>query len=490
MLHLGLLGFIPLGVHFFGRFRPERAALLLMFAAMLFMPERFNYDAPLIPPIDKRSLPYLLLTALLFFKAPKKLKNMKLGRGPDVFLFLMMAAGFMTVQTNQDALIYGTAVQTYLPALKPKDAITFIAIDLFNCAMPFVLGRILLKTERDAKEFLKVFATFGLIYAGFCLIEVRLSPNVHNWTYGFPPHYDFMQTRRWGGWRPQVYMAHGLACSLFMCNAMLATVHLAKHEKKLRMLKSLPVKFASGIMFVLLILCKSTGAIVYGLIMVPVLMFTSAKTRVRMVFAFALFIGIYPMSRSLDFFPTEDLLVFATKFNRDRAASMDFRFRNEDMLGDKARQRILWGWGGYHRNAVFDDFWGKAISVADGWWISSFGQRGVAGMATGLAILLSPLMVGFFNFKKIKNKKSREHFSTIMVIHMLYTLDLLPNGLFTNFPFFTAGIVYGLATALPKEKPPPPPAMQPGFYPGYPAGYPQPVAPYPPPVGPSGPPAP
>ena len=60
-----------------------------------------------------------------------------------------------------------------------------------------------------------MFVLGGLIYVPLCLFEVRMSPQLHNMVYGFAQH-SFGQTVRGGGWRPMVFMQHGLAVGLFM----------------------------------------------------------------------------------------------------------------------------------------------------------------------------------------------------------------------------------------------------------------------------------
>lgn len=49
----------------------------------------------------------------------------------------------------------------------------------------------------------------GLIYTVPMLYEIRMSPQLHTIFYGYFPH-SFGQQARGGGFRPVVFMGHGL----------------------------------------------------------------------------------------------------------------------------------------------------------------------------------------------------------------------------------------------------------------------------------------
>ena len=65
-----------------------------------------------------------------------------------------------------------------------------------------------------------------LIVAGLCysvpmLFEVRMSPQLHTWIYGYFPH-SFVQQMREGGFRPVVFLGHGLLTAFFIMSAAVA----------------------------------------------------------------------------------------------------------------------------------------------------------------------------------------------------------------------------------------------------------------------------
>jgi hypothetical protein len=118
---------------------------------------------------------------------------------------------------------------------------------------------------------------FGtLVYIPFCLYEVVMSPRLHRIVYGFHPH-SFGQAKRGGGWRPVVFMHHGLMNSMWMVSGFLSGFSLALSGR----LKSLMPKFARPFtlplllaLFVTILLLKSTGALALLLLGILVLVFT------------------------------------------------------------------------------------------------------------------------------------------------------------------------------------------------------------------------
>jgi len=60
-------------------------------------------------------------------------------------------------------------------------------------------------------------------------------------------------------------------------------------------------------------------------------------------------------------------------------------------LGARARESVMFGWGGFARNRVFDEY-GKDISITDSLWIIVFGLQGAYGLAALTASILLPVI--------------------------------------------------------------------------------------------------
>lgn len=438
---ISLLSLIPLALYVAWTKRPSHAILIVAFFSTLFGPEGAFIKLPAVPPLDKTNLPFLVLTLVAAVKWRGAMKRHRAWRGSDLLVLVAIVGGFVTWQTNTDALRYGGWRITTIKGLAFNDGLQYGFDELLSVAMPFVLGRVFFRGRREVVELLRFLAVSTIVQSAFLLIELRLSPTWHIWVYGYGAHSDFLQTIRWGGYRPMNFMAHGLALALFVCVGFLAAVILWKTDVPIRKWRSKRVALA---LFVALVLCKSTGAIVFGAAFWFVLVRMKADRQALTALVIAAFVGLYPVLRAFDLLPTHDLIEIATDaFGADRAESLAFRFDNEELLLEKARERLWFGWGGHGRSSVYDDEMGKEISVADGHWIIVLGIRGVAGMVSTFGYLLIPLFVARRRLRHVVDERDRRLVAGLAVIVAMVTLDLVPNGLFATYPFLLAGALMG-----------------------------------------------
>src|SRR5207248_1739976 len=87
--------------------------------------------------------------------------------------------------------------------------------------VPYLAGRLYLGDRDSFRDLVAAVLVGGLVYLPLCLVEIRFSPQLHLWVYGFLQH-DFSQTIRFDGYRPMVFMQHGLELGLWMSAACLA----------------------------------------------------------------------------------------------------------------------------------------------------------------------------------------------------------------------------------------------------------------------------
>src|SRR5207253_10406528 len=133
--------------------------------------------------------------------------------------------------------------------------------------IPYLAGRLYLGDRGSFRGLAAAVLVGGLVYVPLCLVEIRFSPELHHWVYGFLQH-DFTQTIRFDGYRPMVFMEHGLALGLWMSAACLAGYWLWRAGLWQRL--GLPEALARRPGLTLLALaattvaCKSTGAILLG----------------------------------------------------------------------------------------------------------------------------------------------------------------------------------------------------------------------------------
>lgn len=450
MALLALFSLIPLTAYVFWSKRPQLAVLIVVFFAALFGPEGAFIKLPLVPPLDKVSLPYVLLFAFAIVKARGRMKRAKLMRGIDLLIAMAFIAGFVTFSNNGDALTYGSWRSVTLPPLAINDGLQLGFQELLIAGLPFMLGRALFRSPRDLRDLLHFLVVAGLLQTAFIWVELRLSPQFHTWVYGYGAHSDFLQTIRWGGYRPMVFTAHGLALALFMLVSFLACLVLRRAgEVKIR--DRWRIGRVAIYLGVVLVLCKSTGAILYALILVPVVLRSTPERQMKLASILGILVLLYPALRASDLVPTEWLVEQAKAISPERAQSLEFRFDNEELLLEKGRERIAFGWGGHGRRSVYDDELGKEIAVADGHWIIVLGARGIVGFIQAFGLLVLPIFFARRRFEKLTNEAERRTLAGFTLIVAICAFDLLPNGLFSNYIYLFAGALMGMAQQITKS---------------------------------------
>jgi hypothetical protein len=276
------------------------------------------------------------------------------------------------------------------------------------------------------------------------LLEIRLSPQLHNWIYGFHQH-SFAQTIRFGGYRPTVWMEHGLAVAMFMLGTALAAMGLYRARSDIFGLSAVGCFLWLTLVF---IVCKSMGATIYLMIAAPLLLFMSTSWTKRLSYVLAWFVLLFPILRGGAFLPTADIVEMFAKINEDRASSLEDRFEQEDELLARARERIVFGWGGYGRNRVWDEVSGKDLSVTDGDWMIKLGSRGVVGFIGCYGLLLTPIFMAARSFGRIRRAGDQWVIATMMLIAALFAVDLLPNGQYSYYPYLFSGALAGLSNGI------------------------------------------
>jgi hypothetical protein len=103
--------------------------------------------------------------------------------------------------------------------------------------------------------------------------------------------------------------------------------------------------------------------------------------------------------RSTGAWDGQNLIDLAYRASHERGASLEFRIINEDMLLEKARERMVFGWGGWGRSRIYNEE-GEDISVTDGYWIILFGTTGLAGLAGFFLIILLPAVRFVWAYRK------------------------------------------------------------------------------------------
>lgn len=433
--YAALFLFIPLTLWFYSRMPATKATLVTVLGGVLFLPEVLAVDPPLLPPMDKTSITAFWAFAGCMWKARGDVRRARPFRGIDLLFVLLLLCNVGTAVTNQFPLISGPIVRQ---GLTLYDSFALGIKDTLAIYLPFLLGRAMFTDRRDLRTLLNGLVVGGVVYALLALIEIRFSPQLHNWLYGYH-QMDFSMAMRFGGYRPMIFMQTGLAVGMFLLAATIAAIVLHRTGN----VRVRTVWFLG----VVLVLCKSTGAIIYALVVLPVVALVKFP-RARLPAFLALLTLLYPVLRTTDTFPTDSLVEQAEKINEERALSLWFRFDQEYQLLQRALEQPLFGWGGYNRNRHFDPVTGEDLSVTDGDWAIQIGSRGLVGFTAVYGLLTVPVVLTFRRIKRVRRRQDRQRLAALALITSLLVVDLLPNGLFHCLPFFLSGALFGLLQGL------------------------------------------
>ncbi|MCG8591484.1 MAG: hypothetical protein MJE66_19485 [Proteobacteria bacterium] len=452
LAYLSLLLFVPLCFYVFRRFRPPVAAFGLILGAAMFLPQRIAFDLPGLPVLGKEPISYLGVLAAALYLAPRRLRRQGPGTTvPEWLVMAMLVGGAATVFTNMDPLRYGPR---HVPGMQPFELVSACITDALTYGLPFFLGRCFFRDSKDLRDMMTLLALAGLVYTLGILVELRMSPQLHHWAYGFHPN-TMAKANRWGGYRPMMFMPSGIAVGIFMATAVIAAAALARAGMPVvtlpRRLFTITGRLAAPYLTVLLVLCKSVAAMVWGVIAYPLLLLSPVRTLAAVAVAGCVLVTFYPPIRLAELFPWRGIVEFSAGFSEDRAKSLNYRFENEERMLAKARERFVFGWGGYSRNWVYDPETGIPPSVPDGYWIIQLGSRGMVGFICAFGLYVLPVVLGFRSLGRIRSRRDRALMAGLMLIVIVRALDQLPNGFYSSYPIFMSGALYSLAHRLPKQ---------------------------------------
>jgi hypothetical protein len=437
---LSLILWIPVTFGLFFFLRPALATTLSALLAWMLLPERVVFDPPVLPPFDKNAFAFLSSLVACLAACPRRLWRARPRKGLDrVFVLLLLAGAVGTAYTNRDSLQYGS---TSLPALTWYDGLSIAVRNTVDILIPFYLGKALIRDKRDLRDLITSLAGAGLFYSLFILIEVRFSPQLNRWVYGFHQH-SFDQTLRAGGYRPMVFMSHGLSVALFVVTTLIAAIALAKHRRRVL---AVPAAWAAPYLFGILLICKSLGAIIYGVVVAPVVWWLRPRAQILVSFVLCLGVVAYPILKATEVFPSDALVALAEHVSEERAQSLQFRFDNDINLVRKSRERPWFGWGGFARGRIYDK-WGRDISVTDGRWIILLNDSGMAGLVAGFGLLIGPVFLARRRLRFVTDGEERALLAALCLIVTVDALDCLPNSINSSFEYFLPGALFGYLQA-------------------------------------------
>ena len=375
LVPIAMLGWLPVTLALFVLISPRRAVIVSFLAGWMFLPV-ITYKFPLLPPFDKTAVISLsALAGMLLFDWRRLLRFRP--RWIDLPMLMLCCGPFATSLSN---------------GLGVKDGVSESVHEILLWGLPWLIGRLYFTDLEALRDLAVGIFIGGLVYMPLCLLEIRVSPQLHYRLYGFHQH-SFFQHIRYGGWRPMVFMQHGLMVGLFMSSAALCGVWL-RRSGSLRTLFGLPLAVYVIPLFVTTLLIKSVGA--FALLLAGTAsLYCVQYLRSRLpFFALAAVVVVYLFVRMTGVIPSSELVALAkSTLGAERAQSLESRLVNEDMLTVRALERPLFGWGGWGRARIHNEE-GEDVTITDSLWIIFLGNKGLFGLGgLVLALLLPPLLL-------------------------------------------------------------------------------------------------
>jgi hypothetical protein len=447
---MALILCLPFSLWAVRRWRPAVSVPIVLIVSHMFLPSAFGFEVPAIPPIDRNIIPQwsALLGCLIFRR--KSLAGAKPGRGLDLFIVLRILGYLGSCLTNRDPLIFprgfvpGLSLYTFMGGT--------VGIILYWWPAIF-LGRTLIRTSKDLKTLFTILVGAAVVYTAFAIVEMIFSPQLNVWVYGYHQT-NFIQAVKGNHYRPMVFMMHGLILAFFLSLSIMAAAALGKVGARVFGYKGRAVAIY---LLVILVLCHSLGALIYAVLVLPLIWFAPVKTQTRIATVVAFLAFSYPVARAFDLVPVDSINAFVLdKFGEDRWGSLGLRLSEEAYVMNRALQRPVFGWGGGARSFRLDPVTGANTSTTDGLWAIELGQHGAVGFVSIFGMLLYPVWRSRRAVSRLPRAEDRTLVACLALIGAVYMVEMIPNSSVDPYITFMVAVLSRIVTrGLDRDDPPP-----------------------------------
>ena len=447
-----LIAYPIVAVFFFKIFRLPVAAATTIIAGYLLLPTRAVFDLPLLPALDKHLIPSLIVViCTIFIGFNQKIRphsfNQRSRNSGDiaalntwiprdgVVIFLLLAfliCSLLSGLTNRDPIsLLGKVIKgNTVYDIFSNTLNSFVAI------VPLLIGRKLFSTKDNQKILLGLLAFSGALYACLALLEVRISPQLNYTMYGFFSH-DWIQHWRTGGWRPILFLDHGLWVAVFQAMAFVAALGAYRCGAP-PFARYIWLMFALWILFVLSV-SNSLGGFLLALFALPILLFFRPAIQILVAAVISLIFLIYPAMRALDFIPLELISSLASVVDPSKAESLNFRFENEELFLNHSAEKPWFGWSYWGRN-IPPSIYGTGSAVPDGYWVIVLSTGGWTRYLSEFGLIFYGIVR---SGAKRKSLQIGAEGSALILVLAVNLIDMVPNATSTTITWLIVGSVLG-----------------------------------------------
>jgi hypothetical protein len=431
LVPFSMFGYIPFVLFLFMVLPPRRAVIASFLVAWLFLPMA-AYKVPSLPDYTKMSATVIgVLLGAAIFDADRLFSFRP--RWIDLPMLLWVCSPMASSYLNDLGLYDGTSE---------------IIRQMFAWGLPYIIGRVYFTDLESIRELAVGIFIGGLVYVPLCWFEVRFSPQLHVWVYGFRAG-AFDQQMRDGGFRPTVFMQHGLMVGMWMSMTALVGVWLWK-SKTIRQLWDTPMYVLVPTLLFTAYLCKSKGALLL-LFIGLVALFTTKWVGTKAVIVLMLLAPLgYMYVRAEGIVTGENMVQLAREvFGEERAQSLQFRLDCENQLVVKAMEQPWFGWGGWSRSSVVNDD-GKSV-ITDSLFIITLGKAGWVGLFGLYLMLVLPMFLVCWDWRlELWTHPVVAPVVALGIVTSLYMYDHLMNGMVNPIFMLALGAVASAHYAVPQ----------------------------------------
>ena len=423
MATMVLLLWPAITIALFASLGPARGLIWSVAVGYLFLPEG---HVAFRPPIVRYDKPFVLafspfLATLIYFgKAyypDYRDVNRALGKMLLILmLMLVVVVPIGTFVTNPETLFNGPVVR---PGLIINDLLADMAELLIRFTPLLLAARLLVKPEHH-RHLLIAILVLGFVYSFLTLFERRMAPQLNLWIYGYFPH-NWLQHVRGGGYRPLVFLRHGLWLGFFLLTVFIAALALSR-DKEVKLRALLP--FFALWMLAVVFLSRNLGVVMLALVFAPVLLLLSFRMHVRIAAVLACVLLIYPSVHDAMDVPMSRFLDFVSTISEKRVQSFQTRLDNETELLERAKEKPVFGWGGWGRMLVINEE-GRDRSLVDGLWIRQIGRHGWTGYIAFFGVLALPCV---FAMRAARRKPVTPAIAGMMICMAANFIYVIPNS--------------------------------------------------------------
>jgi len=425
LVPIALYGWIVIALLLFKKEKLAKAIASAMVFGFILLP-MYTYDLPLIG--------YNKVTAIVF--AILLLKGISRERSHQkikLFTIDYIAFAWFTI---------GPIMTSTLNGLGLYDGVNNMINHYLSWGFFYLIGRKNFYDKESIDSLLETILIGTLIYVPLCLIELRMSPQLSNWIYGIFPH-SFAQHVRNGGFRPIVFMQHGLMVSLWMAVGTNIVFYYWRFERKKRISNiSSPLVFI--ILFCITILTKSVGPALLMLFGILFQMIYLRTKSIRLIVILSFVPLVYIVLRITGIINSNLILVYASKyFPPERIQSLWFRLFQEDLYAINMKDHLLFGWGGWNRSAPMDPRTNQLLIVRDSMWLGIYSEYGFIGLISTYV----PLLYGIFSIKD-KSTLKETYIVPLSIIVLLFSLDSLLNSMINPIYLVCSGALVSVKSNM------------------------------------------